>query len=142
MTALNDQLQQRFPDVEIVGWESPPFRPLTDLEASEMEALVRSTRPDVVWVGLGTPRQDVFVHQFRDRLSATLVAVGAAFDFLAGAQRQAPAWMQGWGLEWAYRLAREPRRLWCRYLIGNAVFVHGILTDGLRVVEPPSKVSG
>ncbi len=135
--ALSDHLQRRFPSVEIVGCESPPFRDLVEKEVNEMVDRVRSAAPHLVWVGLGTPRQDLFVDQFRDRLDATLVAVGAAFDFLAGARRQAPRWMQRNGLEWAYRLASEPRRLWKRYLIGNALFVDGVLRDGLEVVDEP-----
>ena len=85
-----------------------------------------------MWVGLGTPLQDLFVDQFRDRLETTLVAIGAAFDFLAGTKRQAPRWAQDCGLEWAFRLANEPRRLWRRYLVGNALFIAG-LARGIEV---------
>lgn len=138
---LNAQLRRRFPGVEIVGSESPPFRSLTDVEARQMVDRVRSVAPDVVWVGLGTPRQDIFVHQFRERLGCTLVSVGAAFDFLAGARPQAPPWMQQRGLEWAYRLVREPRRMWRRYLIGNAVFLRGLLSDRPTVLDHPADAS-
>jgi N-acetylglucosaminyldiphosphoundecaprenol N-acetyl-beta-D-mannosaminyltransferase len=116
-------LHELAPGVEIIGAESPPFRLLTEREEAEMTDRIRRLRPDIVWVGLGTPRQDLFIDQFRDRLGATLVAVGAAFDFLAGAKRQAPSWMQNSGLEWAFRLATEPRRLWRRYLVGNTRFL-------------------
>lgn len=131
--ALATSLRARYPGVEIVGVESPPFRPL---EAGEEDALVRrvaSSGATVMWVGLGTPKQDQFVDRFRDRLGIPLVAVGAAFDFIAGTKRQAPAWMQDRGLEWLYRLAREPRRLWRRYLVGNAVFLAGVMR-GVEVV--------
>jgi N-acetylglucosaminyldiphosphoundecaprenol N-acetyl-beta-D-mannosaminyltransferase len=84
-------------------------------------------------VGLGTPQQDHFLARFRDQLGAVLVAVGAAFDFLAGEKRQAPDWMQDRGLEWTFRLIMEPRRLWRRYLIGNAVF----LAELARGIETP-----
>jgi N-acetylglucosaminyldiphosphoundecaprenol N-acetyl-beta-D-mannosaminyltransferase len=83
-------------------------------------------RPDIVWVGLGTPRQDEVVDRLRELLPVTFVAVGAAFDFIAGTKRQAPAWMQERGLEWAFRLATEPRRLWRRYLVGNSVFAANV----------------
>jgi N-acetylglucosaminyldiphosphoundecaprenol N-acetyl-beta-D-mannosaminyltransferase len=124
--ALARRLVQIAPDTQFVGIESPPFRTLSDEETSAMVERVRAARPHIVWVGLGTPLQDLFVDHFRNRLNATLVAVGAAFDFLAGAKRQAPSWMQDRGLEWAFRLATEPRRLWRRYLIGNVVFLTGV----------------
>jgi N-acetylglucosaminyldiphosphoundecaprenol N-acetyl-beta-D-mannosaminyltransferase len=124
--ALARRLAAVAPDVQVVGVESPPFRPLTEGEEAELVERVRQAEPDVVWVGLGTPRQDLFVDRFRDLLGATLVAVGAAFDFLADTKRQAPTWMQDRGLEWAFRLATEPRRLWRRYLIGNVGFLAGV----------------
>jgi N-acetylglucosaminyldiphosphoundecaprenol N-acetyl-beta-D-mannosaminyltransferase len=125
--ALARRLAAITPGVQLVGAEAPPFRPLTEREEVELVERIRRVKPDVVWVGLGTPRQDLFVDRFRDRLGITLVAVGAAFDFLAGAKRQAPTWMQDCGLEWIFRLATEPRRLWRRYLIGNAMFLVGLL---------------
>jgi N-acetylglucosaminyldiphosphoundecaprenol N-acetyl-beta-D-mannosaminyltransferase len=125
--ALSRRLADLAPGVEVVGVESPPFRPLTKVEEAELVERVRAAGAHLVWVGLGTPRQDLFVDRFRDRLGATLVAVGAAFDFLTGTKRQAPRWMQDHGLEWAFRLATEPRRLWRRYLIGNAVFLAGVM---------------
>jgi N-acetylglucosaminyldiphosphoundecaprenol N-acetyl-beta-D-mannosaminyltransferase len=120
---LVSQLNELAPGVEIIGAEPPPFRLLTEREKAELIARIRRLGPDIVWVGLGTPRQDLFIDQFRDQLGTTLVAVGAAFDFLAGAKRQAPNWMQNSGLEWAFRLATEPRRLWRRYLLGNTRFL-------------------
>jgi N-acetylglucosaminyldiphosphoundecaprenol N-acetyl-beta-D-mannosaminyltransferase len=136
VTALASRLGKLAPGVEVVGAESPPFRPLTECEESELVERIAQARPDIVWVGLGTPLQDRFVDHFRDRLSVTLIGVGAAFDFLAGVKRQAPAWMQDHGLEWAFRLASEPRRLWRRYLIGNALFLVG-LALGVDVCPQP-----
>lgn len=127
--ALADALDTTFPGVRIVGAESPPFRALSEQETEEMVARIRAAEPDIVWVGLGTPRQDVFAHDFRDRLGTTLVPIGAAFDFFAGTKPMAPGWVQRHGLEWAYRLATEPRRLWKRYLLGNPVFVYGVLRE-------------
>lgn len=125
-------LRHQFPDIRLVGVESPPYSNLTSRQARELAERIARAQPDVVWVGLGTPRQDVFVARFRDRLSTTLVPVGAAFDFHAGTKPTAPQMLQRTGLEWAFRFASEPRRLWRRYLIGNLVFVYGVLTDRLH----------
>jgi N-acetylglucosaminyldiphosphoundecaprenol N-acetyl-beta-D-mannosaminyltransferase len=133
--ALAARLVREAPDAQIVGLESPPFRPLSEHEERGLVQRVRSSGADIVWVGLGTPKQDHFVDEFRDRLGVTLVAVGAAFDFLAGRKREAPMWAQTHGLEWAYRLVTEPRRLWRRYLVGNAAFMAGVARDGIAV-EP------
>ncbi len=121
---LRDRMQQRFPGLEVVGMFSPPFRALRDDEIHAVAAFINSTHPDIVWVGLGTPKQDEWVGRFRALLEApVLIAVGAAFDFHAGVVRQAPRWMMRLGLEWLFRLMMEPRRLWRRYLIGNPRFV-------------------
>jgi N-acetylglucosaminyldiphosphoundecaprenol N-acetyl-beta-D-mannosaminyltransferase len=120
---LVDQLQQRFPDARIVGSESPPFRTLTHEEEAEQLERIRASGAQLVWVGLGTPKQDVESARISRALPVTCVAVGAAFDFVAGTKKQAPEWMQDHGLEWSYRLATEPRRLWRRYLLGNVRFV-------------------
>ncbi len=121
--ALQTQLHTRFPGVQIVGVESPPFRPLTAEELVAQDDRIRASRAQVVWVGLGTPKQDWETARLAKNVPALSIAVGAAFDFVAGAKTQAPEWMQHNGLEWAYRLASEPRRLWKRYLFGNARFV-------------------
>lgn len=131
---LERELCRRYPGVEIVGVESPPFRPLTEQEEGDLEERVHAAEATMVWVGLGTPKQDHFVDAFRDRFGIPLVAVGAAFDFIAGTQSQAPAWMQDRGLEWAYRFSKEPRRLWKRYLVGNAVFLAGV-ARGVEVLD-------
>jgi N-acetylglucosaminyldiphosphoundecaprenol N-acetyl-beta-D-mannosaminyltransferase len=132
--ALPTEIEQRFPGVTLVGAESPPFRPLTADERAETIARMVDARPDVVWVGLGTPKQDEVVHDLRDEVPATMVAVGAAFDFIAGSKRQAPSWMQERGLEWAFRLATEPRRLWRRYLLGNVSFLTGLVRQRPQLV--------
>ena len=121
---LVEHLRRNYPGIEIAGVYAPPFRPLTRSERGRITALVNGARPDVVWVGLGTPKQDYWMDEFRDRLDAgVLVGVGAVFDFLSGTKRRAPRWMQRSGLEWLHRLASEPRRLWRRYLLGNPEFV-------------------
>jgi N-acetylglucosaminyldiphosphoundecaprenol N-acetyl-beta-D-mannosaminyltransferase len=121
--ALN--LRQRFPGVRIVGGYSPPHRPLTDDERDAVITEINGSRADVVWVGIGVPKQEKWMAQMRGALEApVLVGVGAAFDFHAGLVPQAPNWIQESGLEWAYRLAHEPRRLWRRYMRYNPRFVH------------------
>lgn len=122
-----DELRRRFPGIDIVAAESPPYRELTSDEEDELVTRVRSSGAQVLWVGLGTPKQDRFVDAFAARMGMPVVAVGAAFDFIAGAKKMAPAWMQRRGLEWLFRLISEPRRLWRRYLVGNALFLYGAL---------------
>jgi N-acetylglucosaminyldiphosphoundecaprenol N-acetyl-beta-D-mannosaminyltransferase len=106
-----------YPGIQIVGTISPPFRPLTVGEDTAYIAQINAARPDIVWVGLSTPKQEQWMATHIGKLNApVLVGVGAAFDFLAGTKRQAPAWMQRSGLEWFFRLTTEPKRLWRRYL--------------------------
>ena len=123
-----ERLRARFPGLEIVGTYSPPFRELSDQEQSEIVKRINDADPDVVWVGLSTPKQERWVAGHINKLNASaLLAVGAAFDFHAGLLPQAPPWMQRSGLEWLYRLYREPRRLWRRYLKNNPRFVWAVL---------------
>jgi N-acetylglucosaminyldiphosphoundecaprenol N-acetyl-beta-D-mannosaminyltransferase len=130
---LERRLRERFPDLEIAGGHSPPFRTLTPAEEERAIAEIDSSGAAVVWVGTGQPKQEIWMHRMRPRLSAPLlVGVGAAFDFHAGLVPQAPLWMQRNGLEWTYRLAREPRRLWRRYARYNPRFVAGFARQYLR----------
>ncbi len=120
--ALN--LRRRYPGVKIVGGYSPPHRPLTPEEEAAIAEEINHSQADVVWAGIGVPKQEKWMARMRPRLEApVLVGVGAAFDFHAGLVPQAPSWIQESGLEWAYRLAQEPRRLWKRYLRYNPRFV-------------------
>ena len=130
---LETELRMRLPGVDIVGRDAPPFRDLTPTEELALNQRLIDLRPDMVWVGLGTPKQDVAVHRLAARTPCTFLAVGAAFDFISGTKRQAPVWMQQRGLEWLYRLGSEPRRMWKRYLIGNARFVAGVVRDYPKV---------
>jgi N-acetylglucosaminyldiphosphoundecaprenol N-acetyl-beta-D-mannosaminyltransferase len=124
--ALN--LRQRYPGLKIVGGYSPPHRPLTAEEQRAVAAEINQSRADVVWVGIGVPKQEKWMAQMRPHLAASLlIGVGAAFDFHAGLVPQAPNWIQEAGLEWAYRLAHEPRRLWRRYVRYNPRFVAAFL---------------
>jgi N-acetylglucosaminyldiphosphoundecaprenol N-acetyl-beta-D-mannosaminyltransferase len=117
-------LRKQYPGIKVVGGYSPPHRPLTPEERGAVVAEINAARPDVVWVGIGVPKQEKWMAQMRPMLTApVLVGVGAAFDFHAGLVPQAPNLLQDAGLEWAYRLAHEPRRLWRRYLRYNPRFV-------------------
>jgi N-acetylglucosaminyldiphosphoundecaprenol N-acetyl-beta-D-mannosaminyltransferase len=130
---LERGLRERFPELVIVGGYSPPFRELSAQEEAESIAAIDASGAKVVWVGTGQPKQELWMARMRPRLAAPLlVGVGAAFDFHAGLVPQAPAWMQRNGLEWTYRLAREPRRLWRRYARYNPRFVAGFARQYLR----------
>jgi N-acetylglucosaminyldiphosphoundecaprenol N-acetyl-beta-D-mannosaminyltransferase len=121
---LTLNLRRRYPGVRIVGGYSPPHRPLTPQERVEVVQDINRSGADVVWVGIGVPKQEKWMASMRAELEApVLVGVGAAFDFHAGLVPQAPSWLQDAGLEWAYRLVQEPRRLWRRYLRYNPRFL-------------------
>lgn len=121
---LREKLTARFPGLQVVGTFTPPFRPLNPVEAAALRADVADQQPDIVWVGLSTPKQEKFMAEYAPLLEAgLLIGVGAAFDFLSGRVPQAPRWMQRSGLEWLFRLGTQPRRLWKRYLIHNPMFV-------------------
>jgi len=119
---LARRLQTLLPRLQIAGYRSPPFRPLTREEDDNDVRAILASGARIVFVGLGCPRQEQWAHTHRDRLLIPLVCVGAAFDFHAGTLAQAPAWMQARGLEWLYRLSIEPRRLWRRYAIAVPLY--------------------
>ncbi|HLB50071.1 MAG TPA: WecB/TagA/CpsF family glycosyltransferase [Anaerolineales bacterium] len=132
---LAANLQIRFPDLQIVGTYSPRFGPINDEDDAEITHMINDAAPDIVWVGLSTPKQERWMAAHTDRLTApVLIGVGAAFDFHAGLKKQAPRWMQRSGLEWLFRLVSEPSRLWKRYLINNPKFIFNIALQltGLR----------
>jgi len=129
--ALN--LRRRYPGIRIVGGYSPPYRDLDSEERAAIAEEINRSRADVVWVGIGQPKQEKWMAQMQATLDApVMVGVGAAFDFHAGLVPQAPAWMQSLGLEWVYRLAQEPRRLWRRYARYNPLFLLGFARQYLR----------
>jgi N-acetylglucosaminyldiphosphoundecaprenol N-acetyl-beta-D-mannosaminyltransferase len=135
---LAANLQRRFPGLLIVGRYSPPFRPLDCEEDEQIVRAINAAAPDIVWVGLSTPKQERWMAEHVGRLVApALIGVGAAFDFHAGVKRQAPRWMQRGGLEWFFRLATEPRRLWRRYAINNPLFVLMVLRQALGLKHYP-----
>lgn len=121
---LAARLQQRFPQMCVVGCYSPPFRPLSAQEDQTIVDMINRSGAHIVWVGLSTPKQEYWMADHVHRLNANvLIGVGAAFDFHSGRKPQAPRWMQRSGLEWLFRLSTEPRRLWKRYLKNNPKFL-------------------
>lgn len=127
---LQDSLRERFPGIEIVGAVSPPFRDPSDRELRERDRAITASGAQLVWVGLGTPKQDIEAARLAHSLPVVAVAVGAAFDYAAGTLREAPKWMRVVGLEWAFRLAVEPGRLWRRYVFGSARFLLAAIRMG------------
>ncbi len=124
MEALQANLRRQFPTLDIVGHATPPFRPLTAEEDAQITDAINASHADIVWVGLGSTKQERWMVEHRERLTApVLIGVGAAFDFLSGRKPQAPRWIRNRGFEWLFRLASEPRRLWRRYLINAPLFV-------------------
>jgi N-acetylglucosaminyldiphosphoundecaprenol N-acetyl-beta-D-mannosaminyltransferase len=131
--SLAEKFARQFPAHQVAGILSPPYRELTPDEDREVCSTINASNPDIVWVGLWTPKQERWMHDHQDRLAApVLVGVGAAFDFHAGRVRSAPAWMGEHGLEWLFRLTQEPRRLWRRYLLRGSEFAVLTILELLR----------
>ena len=120
---LAERYRNAVPGLRIVGCHTPPFRPMTPDENAKVLTAIKSSGADIVWLGISSPKQDIWMRDNVDQLSQTLIGVGAAFDFLSGEVRRAPVWMQKSGLEWLFRLLSEPRRLWRRYFILAPQFV-------------------
>lgn len=143
---LKERLNRSYPRLEVVGVWSPPFRSLTAAEDAAAVAAIETAGTQLLFVGLGCPKQEKWMAAHRERLSCAMVGVGAVFDMLAGRQSVAPRWMQRAGLEWAYRLAREPRRLWRRYARHNvrfmALFALQLLRTRWRRLSPGRESSG
>ena len=130
---LRIALEETFPGIRIVGMQSPPFRAPTAEEEAELVTTINEAAPDIVWVGLGAPKQELWMARNRPALDApALLGVGAVFDFASGMRRRAPRWVQALALEWAYRLAQEPRRLWRRYLSTNTSFAIAASVEAAR----------
>ncbi|OGX35494.1 MAG: hypothetical protein A3C36_06050 [Omnitrophica WOR_2 bacterium RIFCSPHIGHO2_02_FULL_52_10] len=131
---LENVLKTRFPGIIISGRYAPPLMGTHDREDDEVIREINRSAPDILWVGLGSPKQDYWMVQHRSRLDVpVMIGVGAAFDFLAGTKRQAPRWMRDAGMEWFFRLCSEPKRLWKRYLIGNTMFVYLLIRHLIKI---------
>jgi N-acetylglucosaminyldiphosphoundecaprenol N-acetyl-beta-D-mannosaminyltransferase len=129
---LRQRLTEQFPHAKIVGTFTPPFRNLTQEESDAFVATIAQLKPDIVWVGIGCPKQELFMQQFLPRLETLhMFGVGAAFDFHTGRLKDSPQWIKDAGLQWAHRLAQDPRRLWRRYVISNTAFLLALAQDAL-----------
>lgn len=137
LNKLQEKLSRKYPRLIINGSFSPPFRQLTEEEDNKIVEEINRSNPDIIWVGLGSPKQDLWMYEHRDRINVpVMIGVGAAFDFLAGTKPQAPRWVRDNGFEWLFRLITEPKRLWRRYLVDYPLFVYYVLVE---LVSKPIK---
>ena len=135
---IEQYLKHRYEGIDVVGKYSPPFRQLTEEEDAAVCDMINRAHPDFLWIGLGSPKQDVWIAEHREKIRGTImVASGATFDFFSGRVKQAPQWIRDAGFEWLYRLTKDFRRLWVRYSVYNLVFLvmFGLQLTGLRRFE-------
>lgn len=122
---LIENLKRDYPDINIVGMYSPPFRPLSEEEDVAICAEINKSHPDFLWVGIGAPKQEMWMWRHQEKIQGTIMlGVGAGFDFFAGTLDKAPKWMEESSLEWLYRLWKEPKRLWRRYILGGFKWIY------------------
>ncbi len=133
LSKLRVAISKDYPNANIVGTFSPPFGPVSPAMLDEIVAKVELTKPNCIWIGMGSPKQDWVSYEISRRTGVTCAGVGAAFDFTAGTVKQAPRFLQNTGLEWTYRLVSEPRRLWRRYIFGNPIFLASMIRGHLEV---------
>ncbi len=130
LSQLKANLEESFPGLDIVGTYSPPFGLWDEEENIKIVSLVNKSKADIVWVGISTPKQDLWIAEHKNELNTKVaIGVGAAFDFHSGRVKRAPRWMQKIGLEWLYRFKQDPKRLWKRYLIGNLQFIGIVIKE-------------
>ncbi len=133
---MEQYLHKHFEEIQVVGKYSPPFRPLTDEEDEAICDMINSAHPDIIWVGLGSPKQDIWINDHREKIRGTImIASGATFDFFSGNIKQAPKWIRNIGFEWLYRLTKDFRRLWKRYTIYNIVFMVAFVLQLLSIIK-------
>jgi exopolysaccharide biosynthesis WecB/TagA/CpsF family protein len=135
LAELSERLLESFPRLRIAGAIPSRFRRVTEAEQAEIAAEIEASEADVLFIGLGCPRQEVWLYENRDKLACPMIAVGAAFDFHAKRLSQAPLWMRTCGMEWSYRLLQEPRRLWRRYLLLNPLYLMMLAAQRLRLLD-------
>lgn len=136
LTKLKIKLKDKFPKLKIAGTLAPPFRELTKKEDEKIIKYIKDASPDILWVGLGVPKQDIWMNLHKDRLKGIIqIGVGAAFSFHAGVLKQAPKWMQRHGLEWFFRITQEPRRLWWRYLKCVPLFIIFVFLQYVGIIR-------
>lgn len=128
---LRQKLDEQYKGINIAGMYSPPFRRLTDEEDRDIINMINDTKPDIVWIGLGAPKQEIWMNEHKGRLDGVMIGVGAGFDYFAGRIKRAPQWMQKAGLEWLYRLMQEPKRLFKRYFVTNSKFIYLLFKESV-----------
>jgi N-acetylglucosaminyldiphosphoundecaprenol N-acetyl-beta-D-mannosaminyltransferase len=131
--ALQKSISARFPALKIAIFESPPPQPMHPEVDTDVVNRINESGAQIIFVGLGCPKQEFWMAAYTSQLSAVLIGVGAAFDFIAGTVKRAPSWMQGTGLEWLYRLLIEPRKTWKRYVTTNPIFIWLVLKEYIRM---------
>lgn len=130
---LRANIERDYPGIKIAGMYSPPFRPLTDEEDKRVCDEINSVRPDFLWVGTGAPKQEMWMMEHQNRIhGCVMLGVGAGFNFFAGTLSKAPGWMEKYSLEWSYRLIREPKRLWRRYVLGGFKFMYYLAESEMK----------
>ena len=125
---LKNRLTENYPSIDIAGMYSPPFRELTVDEDNQINKMIELSKADFIWIGLGAPKQEIYMSEHEGMFQGVMIGVGAGFNFHAGTVKRSPLWMQKVGLEWLYRMMQEPRRLWKRYLITNFKFIWLLMT--------------
>lgn len=130
---LRVKLKEKYPNIGIAGMYSPPFRKLTKEEDIEIVNNINKTNPDFVWIGLGAPKQEIWMSEHKNRVNGLMLGVGAGFDYHAGNISRAPKWMQDYSLEWLYRLLQDPQRLFKRYFITNTKFISYIILNKFSI---------
>lgn len=138
---LKENIEKKYSYLNIVGMYSPPFRPLTEEEDQQIITMINETKPDLVWVGLGAPKQEIWMAEHKNRIRAIMIGVGAAFDFEAGMIKRAPKWMQEMCLEWLYRILQDPKRLIPRYVSTNVAFLWNVHKEGRRIHKDQIKIA-
>lgn len=128
LVSLEKKLKEKYPNIKIVGMYSPPFRKLTKEEDEKVIEKINNCNPDFVWIGLGAPKQEIWMAEHQGKINGLMIGVGAGFDYFAGKIKRAPLWMQKLNLEWLYRLIQDPKRLFKRYFVTNTKFIwHAVI---------------
>jgi N-acetylglucosaminyldiphosphoundecaprenol N-acetyl-beta-D-mannosaminyltransferase len=136
---MRHRLHQDFPDLQIAGMESLPFRPLTSVEDEALISTINASQAGLVFIALGCPKQEHWMAQHQNKIDAVMIGVGAVFSVYAGIHKRAPNWVREWGLEWLYRLVQEPRRLWKRYIATIPPFIWLAVNQVLREGANPNR---
>lgn len=133
LVKLRQNLEKEYPGINIVGMYSPPFRALTDDEDSQICSIINELHPDFLWVGIGAPKQEMWMWKHQEKIHGTIMlGVGAGFNFFAGTLDKAPEWMEKASLEWLFRLLKEPKRLWRRYLLGGIKYTYYTIESKIK----------